>query len=117
MTRITLTIDPMPAAREQAKRKVDGAFNREAAAAAHLDAAYAVKRDLARRAVAGDEAAVAALADEAQLRGISAADLAADIITKPDTLADREARRQALLAQIRAAATPGELEQLVKRHG
>jgi len=115
MTVFTFQIDPMPALRDAAKARVDRSFNTEAAAMAHQDAAYAAKRELAVRALTGDVSELMAV--EADLRGVSVADLASDILTKPDTVAAREMRRQAVLAAIRNAATPAELEQLAKFHG
>ncbi|MGO3934768.1 hypothetical protein [Rhodopseudomonas pseudopalustris] len=115
MTVFTFQIDPMPALRDAAKARVDRSFNTEAAAMAHQDAAYAAKRDLAARALAGDLSELMLV--EAELRGVSVADLASDILTKPETVAAREMRRQTVLAAIRNAATPAELEQVTKIYG
>ncbi|MFC0243687.1 hypothetical protein [Rhodopseudomonas telluris] len=117
MTVFTLTIDPMPALRADAKLKIDRAFNQAAVGSAHLDAAYAAKREIARRVADGDAAAAEALQDEAALRGVTAAALAADILTKPDTLADREARRQVALSEIRQASTPDDLKAVLGKYG
>lgn len=110
-----LDINPMPALREDAKAKVTRWFNREAAAMAHQDAAYAAKRSAAARLFAGEPSDQ--LSAEATLRGMSAEDLARDILAKPDTVAEREARRQVVLAAIRSAATPQQLKQVMASYG
>ncbi|ACF01839.1 peptidase M23B [Rhodopseudomonas palustris TIE-1] len=105
---VVLNIDPMPALREAAKQRLDSAFNREAAAYAHRDAAYAAKRAAAAGVLQG--VVSQQLAAEAALRGVAVEDLARDILSKPDMLEERETRRQAVLAQIRAAATKEQLD-------
>ncbi|NEV75646.1 hypothetical protein DYI24_01120 [Rhodopseudomonas sp. BR0C11] len=110
-----LDIDPMPALREDAKAKVTRFFNREAAAMTHQDAAYAAKRAAAARMQVGE--ASEQLVAEAALRGISAEDLAREILSKPDTVAEREHRRQTVLAAIRSAATPQQLKQVMAIYG
>jgi hypothetical protein len=103
MTRLSITVDPMPALRQAAEDSLDVAFNAMAAQAAHLDAAHAQKRQWA---ATKDPR----LKPEADLRGMTVEDLAALILTKPDELGAREAQRVALKLRIRAATTPQELD-------
>jgi hypothetical protein len=96
-----LTIDPMPALRAARKERVNAAFN--STAQSHVEQAHAIKRQWA---VCND----ARLEPEAQLRGITVAELAALIRSKPDAFAERELRRQQIMLAIDAAQTPQELD-------
>jgi hypothetical protein len=93
----------MPALRQAAEDRFDAAFNAMAARATHVDAAHAEKRQWA---ATNDPR----LEPEANARGMTVEALASLILTKPDDLAEREARRIALKLRIRAAATPQELD-------
>ncbi|WBU27600.1 hypothetical protein OOZ54_12935 [Rhodopseudomonas palustris] len=110
-----LDIDPMPALREDAKARVTRFINREAIEMTHQDVAYTAKRAAAARLLAGEPSEQ--LCTEAALRGMSAEDLARDILSKPDTVKERESRRQAVLAAIRSAATPQQLKQVMANYG
>ncbi len=103
MTRLSIALDPMPALRQAAEDRVDAAFNAMAAQVTQVDAAHAQKRQWA---ATND----LRLEPEANARGMTVEALAALILTKPDELAAREARRVALKLRIRAAATPQELD-------
>jgi hypothetical protein len=103
MTRVSVTIDPMPALREAKKERVNAAFNEWAASTAHVDQAHAQKREWAK-------ARDPRLQAEADLRGMTLDDLAALILSKPDELAAREAKRIAIMVKIDKATTPAELE-------
>jgi hypothetical protein len=103
MTRLSIALDPMPALRQAAEDRFDAAFNAIAAQVSHVDAAHAQKR---LWAATND----ARLGPEANARGVTVEALAALILSKPDELAVREARRVALKLRIRAAATPQELD-------
>lgn len=100
-----LSVDPMPALRAARKERINAAFNAAAAHTAHLDQAYAQKREWAK-------AQDARLTPEAELRGITVAELSDLILSKSDTLAERELRRQSILAKIEKAKTPAELESI-----
>jgi hypothetical protein len=103
MTRVSVIIDPMPALREAKKERVNAAFNDWAASTAHVDQAHAQKREWA-------SARDPRLQAEADLRGMTLEQLAALILSKPDELAAREAKRVAIMVKIDQAATPAELE-------
>lgn len=97
-----LCIDPMPTLRQARKDKVNAAFN--SLAGSHIAQAHAQKR---LWATTQDER----LRPEADLRGITVAELSALILAKPDTFAERELERQRIMLAIDAAKTPAELEQ------
>lgn len=100
-----LSVDPMPALRAARKVVINAAFNNAAAHGVHLDQAHAQKREWAK-------VEDARLLPEAELRGISVAELSTLILSKPDALAERELRRQSLMARIEAALTPADLDQI-----
>ncbi|WP_454629508.1 hypothetical protein [Bradyrhizobium cenepequi] len=100
MTRSTISVDPMPALRAARKAAVNDNFN--AANASHVEQAHLQKRLWAQTL---DDR----LKPEADLRGITVAELAAIILAKPDTFAARELVRQSIMIQIDAATTPAEL--------
>lgn len=96
-----ISIDPMPALRAARKEKVNAAFNMSAQS--HVAQAHAQKRVWA---MTNDPA----LQPEADLRGITVAELSAIILAKPDAFADRELQRQRIMLAIDAARTPAELD-------
>jgi hypothetical protein len=105
-TRVTISIvdfDPMPSLRQARLDRIDEAFNAEGARVSHVEAAHAQKR---LWAATRDPR----LKPEADLRGMTVEDLAAEILAKPDELAEREAKRIALKLRVRAAATPQDLD-------
>jgi hypothetical protein len=104
--------DPMPLLRIAARDRVDLWFNDVAGRALHRDAAHVAKRAAAQRIVAGET--LTALDEEAALRGLSSADLARLILSKPDEIMDREVGRQRVFAAIAQAATPAALDDIVK---
>jgi hypothetical protein len=104
--------DPMPLLRIAARDKVDMAFNADAQRHLHRNAAHVAKRAAAQRLLAGEP--VTALDEEAALRGLSSADLARLILTKPDEIMEREVCRQRVFAAIAQAATPAALDDIVK---
>src|SRR5690349_16981201 len=83
------------------KAEVNAAF--DATARSHVALAHAQKRAWA-------EAQDARLKPEADLRGISVAELAALILSKPDSVAERELQRQRIMMNIDAATTSAELD-------
>ena len=103
MTRVKASFDPMPLLREAKKERVNAAFNDWAASTAHVDQAHAQKREWA-------SARDPRLQAEADLRGMTLHDLVALILSKPDELAAREAKRIAIMMKIDQATTPAELE-------
>lgn len=98
-----LTIDPMPGLRAAKIKAVNQAFN--SLASSHLDQAYAQKRQWAS---VNDER----LKPEADLRGISVSELAFIILSKQDTVAEREFKRQQIMQRIDAAKSPEELHKI-----
>ena len=91
------------AARQARKDAVNAAF--DAAAQSHVAQAHAMKRAWA---TTQDER----LKPEADLRGITVAELSALILSKPDAFAERELNRQRIMLAIEAAQTPQELESM-----
>lgn len=102
-----LNADPMPALRQAKKDRVNASFNVEASASAHLDHAYSQKKCWA--AVKDDR-----LKQEADARGLTVDQLSEIILSKPDLLAEREARRQAIMRRIDAAILPSDLNSLTQ---
>ena len=107
-----LTIDPMPVLRDHAAYRVNQHFNVLASDNLHREQAHAHKRGEAAAIIAG-AAPSAEFQAEAELRGITAAELAMLVLAKPNDAAQRELRRQRLLRRIAAIARPAELELLV----
>ncbi len=100
-----MKLNPLAALRTNAKQKANDHFNLMARSNSHLDVAHAQKREWAKTE---DER----LSVEADLRGITTKELAKLILSKPDTVAVREEKRQRILAQIEKAKTPVELESI-----
>lgn len=100
--------DPMPGLRDKQIEDVNRHFNSLAASNLHRDLAHAHKRAEAAAVVAGTIAS-AEFQAEADLRGITAAELAEQITAKPNGAAQRELQRQQMLARIAAAQTPDDL--------
>jgi hypothetical protein len=100
--RITVN-DPMAALRADRAERVNRNFSTIAADRLHLDSAHAQKRVWA---ASQDDR----LKPEADLRGITVAELAAQIMAKPDHAAARELSRQKIMMRIDAARTPEELQ-------
>lgn len=105
-----IALDPMPAERARAVNKVNAYFN--SLARPHLDAAHAMKRQVASEPISG---APAWFIQEADMRGITPTDLADLVLSKPDTLAERELARQCALRAIDAARTPADLSRVVDK--
>lgn len=105
-----LVSDPMATLRLSARAKVDNYFNM--VFSTHKEAARAAKRVAATQFVAGQ---LSPLDYEAGVRGISTADLAKLILSKPDEVQQREDRRQSLFAAIGKAATPEDLDAITSR--
>lgn len=109
MTRLKLTIDPMPTKRAEAIEAVNARFH--AMSNSHRDHAHAHKRFMALSFLAGEPAADL-LIGEAKLRGVTTKALAQTIVSKPNEVARRELKRQELLLKIEAATTLEELEEI-----
>lgn len=88
-----MKIDPLPPWRRQAVENLNRHFNERAVTNAHLDQAYARKRAIAADVIAG-KPAPSNFESEAKLRQMSTTDLARLILSKPDTIAEREMERQ-----------------------
>jgi hypothetical protein len=111
MSVTTITINnPMLALRQAKVEAVNRSFNVIAAENLQRDLAHAQKRAWA--AVEDQR-----LQAEADLRGITVAELSALILSKPDTAAERELRRQQVMALIDRAQTPPELDAIVSSSG
>ena len=106
-----LSIDPMPALRDHAAYKMNQYFNTLASDNLHRDQAHANKRAQAA-AVAAGEMPSAEFQAEAELRCISAAELAQEILLKPNDMAQRELNRQKLMLRIAKITLPSELAEL-----
>jgi predicted trehalose synthase len=104
---------PMPDFRAGAVAKVNARYNAMAAANLHRDQAHAWKRSASAAILAGDEAP-AEFAAEASAIGMTVAEFAAVIASKPNEAALRELLRQAELRAIAAAQSPDELGGLLK---
>jgi hypothetical protein len=114
-----ISLDPFPEQKTAAVAAVNAHFVALGASVAMQEAAWKRKREIACAVKAGDLAGMA-IAKEAELRGLTAAQLADLILSKPDpaTLADaRELRRQTALLAIDAAKTPSELETILSGLG
>jgi hypothetical protein len=91
----------MQTLRSEKKARVNAAF--EGRNNSHVAQAHAQKRAWA---TTNDER----LKPEADLRGITVAELAGLILSKPDDFAARELERQRIMLAIDAATTPAKLE-------
>ncbi len=110
-----VSLDPFPDRKTAAIAQVNAHFASVAASVAMQESAWTRKREIARAVRAGDWAGMA-IAKEAELRGLTPAQLADLILSKPDpaALADaRELRRQTALLAIDAAQTPAELDAII----
>jgi len=107
-----LALDPMPVLRLAARDKVDLHFSEQAQRRSHRELAHAAKRTAAQQLLAGE--INTDLDFEAGLRGITPLDLARIIVSKPNTLMQRENMRQAAFAEIAAATLPAELDAIVE---
>ena len=107
-----LTLDPMPVLRDHAAHRVNQHFNMLAGDNLHRDQAHAHKRGEAAAIVAGAVPSVEFQA-EAELRMITAAELANRILAMPNSAARRELDRQRLLLRIAVIALPAELDRMV----
>lgn len=106
--------DPMPALRLARAEAVNRNFNAIAMENLHRDHAHAEKRAAAMAIVAG-AAPGADFQAEADLRCISALDLARLISDKPNNAAARELHRQTVMMKIANASTPGDLETILSQ--
>lgn len=100
-----LDLDLTPVARAAAERAINDRYNLFAQQSLHRDAEHKTKRDVAARVQLGEDAP-AAFAAEADLMGIGVADLAALILSKPDTVLERGLDRRQLILSVRQAPSP-----------
>lgn len=107
-----LQLDPMPALREEATRRINERFAGIATANAHRDHVHARKRADAQ-IVADGGAPSELLSAEAEMRGVAVHELAALIVSKPDTVAARELERQRIMLAVDRAASKDELAALL----
>lgn len=113
MTRQVLQpIDQMRIHRDEARGKVDSYFSDLLKQQLHRDTIHAEKRKAAERLLNGEQHAL--LDPEAQLRGMTAIDLARLIVSKPNDLFDRENRRQTIFKTIEQAADPQALDDILR---
>lgn len=106
MTRGRLNLDPMPALKAAATKAVNEHFNALATANMHRGIAHADKR----KAADAGEPYPDWFTAEADLRGLSAPEFAALILSKPDATGQRELQRQTHLLRIDAATVPKDVE-------
>lgn len=111
MARVVITkpIDTMASARVEKAEQVNAMFDRLASASPHREASHPMKRAVAMAVEAGSEPP-AEFEAEATARGMTPAALAALILSKTDTLAQREWTRQQMMLKIDAAASLQDLE-------
>lgn len=112
MTRLTITIDPMPVLRTAATETVNDRFNAEAQTSIHRDQAHAEKRAIATTVSAGGSPSPEFTA-EATLRAVTPTALAALVLSKPNLAAQRELARQQIMVRIDAATTPAEIADIL----
>lgn len=106
-----LAIDPMVQVVKRAERRIN--FHCVATA---QDLAHDRKRHLAEQVAAGGAPSVA-FVEAAELEGLDAAELAADILAKPDVLMTCENARRRLIVNVRAARTATEVETILHEAG
>lgn len=113
-----ISLDPMPRLREVAEARVNSHFNASAAQNAQQDQEHRRKREIAQQ-VETDGAAMApfAFAEEARLMGVSVEDLAALVLTKPDTVLERGLARRSVILLIRSATSPAALNLVLENAG
>lgn len=104
-------LDPMPALRLAKAEAVNRNFNTWALENTQRDQAHAAKRTEAREVTAGAVAS-AEFQAEADLRSITALELATLILSKSNAAAARELHRQTIMVRIDAAATPADLDRI-----
>ncbi|WP_370095748.1 hypothetical protein [Bradyrhizobium yuanmingense] len=102
----------MPVLRLAARDKIDLHLSEQAQHRAHRELAHAAKRVAAQQLLAGEPNTD--LDFEASLRGITPLELAQVIVSKPNTLMQRENQRQAAFAEIAAATLPAQLDAIVE---
>jgi hypothetical protein len=101
-----------------ARDAINAHFAAVAAQQAHRDQAHTGKRAVATQVTAGTSLSDDdPFAVEASLRSMSIADLAMEVLSKPDTFAARELERQRLLLAVEAAKTPAEIETAIASLG
>lgn len=106
----------LPARKTEAETAINDWYNRDAAGSVQKDMEYRRKKEIADAVLSGVEAP-AEFTEEASLMGISAADLAAMIQAKPDTIMDRAIRRRRAVLAARNATSVDELNGLMAAHG
>ncbi len=111
-----ISMDPMAKLRITGSAAVNLFFMRLAGEQLHRDAAHRRKREIARDVVAG-KGGNPAFTEEARLRGIQPLELARQIKDRPDAIDERELQRQRLLIGIEQAATPEQIETILKDAG
>ena len=107
MSRVIISGSPEVALRAKVAEDVNEAYNRLTSNNIHRDLAHAQKRLEASNIASGGEASKE-FQVEADLMGISALELAAMILSKPNEAAARELERRKLLIKIAA----GSIEEL-----
>jgi hypothetical protein len=108
-----VALDPMPALKQRTVDQINAHF--DGLARPHRDAAHAMKRNVASVVMGNPARAPDWFSQEADLRGITPTAFANLILSKGDTVADRELQRQRAMAAVDAAATPAALSAIVDK--
>lgn len=109
-----IVLDDTEQKRAAAEKAIDDHFNTEAVINAHRDQEHRRKKEIAAGVRSlGDHAAPPEFAEEAKLTGVTIAELAATIQSKPDTVMDRIIRRRRALVAARNAKTVEELNGII----
>lgn len=103
--------DPVPAAKQRAESRVNVVFAANAQNIAHYN-----KRQTALAVLGGGEASPE-FAEAARIEGMSVADYAALIASKPDEMMQAENRRRSIVVAIRAATSVEEVADLLAANG
>lgn len=114
MARVSITISAIAGKKSAVIGQVNARFNDIARENLHRDAPHADKRSIAASVAAGGTA-TPEFAAEAALRGITPSALSALILSKPNAAAQRELRRQQIMAKIDAATTIDELQAILSQ--
>lgn len=104
-----ISLDPMPTLRQAAKDRISQRY--DAQAQPHRDAAYARKKQIATEIMAGGQVPHD-FSHEAELRKLTVQRLAQIILSKPDSIGDRELNRQKEIAAV-DAMSPEQLKTII----
>lgn len=120
-----LSLDPLPALREQAERAINDHFNRLTYEAGQRDAEHAAKREAARNVTSRsllqqhlqevnfETFTPAWFVEAAAIEGVTPDAFAAAILSKPDEAAVRGNARRAAIVKVRAAISAAAVESVL----